>query len=478
MTQATLAEPARGTRRAAVGLGLILAVQLMLILDMTVVNVALPQIRLDLGFSTSTLSWVLIAYTLAVGGLILLGGRLGDVFGRRRTFLAGVALFALGSLASGLADSGTVLVVARAAQGVGAAVAAPNVLALISTSTPDASSRNRALALFSAVSSAGGSLGLILGGALTGYASWRWSLIINVPIALVVLALVPRFVAETPRQPGRFDLTGAITATAGSASLVFGFIHAPDHGWTSVGTVGAFVAAAVLLAAFIATELRVSAPLLTLGLLRNPMRTGAVTVMALFVGAQFSFFYFTVQFMHGALGYGALRSGFAFLPLTVLIFATSRITPRLVGALGVRPLVLTGTALVAVSNLWLAQLDHSSGYVSGLLAPMLLTGVGAGLAFMPLTVAMLDGVEPRHAGSASGLLQMGQQVGGSLGLAVLVTVYASGNVTGDLVSGLSATYVTAAIFVVLAFGVAVVLLRPRTRSAESAATVADAELVA
>jgi EmrB/QacA subfamily drug resistance transporter len=461
-----------------VGLGLILAVQLMLILDMTVVNVALPQIRLDLGFSTSTLSWVLNAYTLAFGGLLLLGGRLGDVFGRRRTFLAGVALFALGSLASGLADSGTVLVVARAAQGVGAAIAAPNVLALISTSAPDAASRNRALALFSAVSSAGGSLGLILGGALTGYASWRWSLIINVPIALIVLALVPRFVAETPRQPGRFDLAGAITATAGSASLVFGFIHAPDHGWTSVGTVGAFVAAALLLAAFIATELRVSAPLLTLGLLRNPMRTGAVTVMALFVGAQFSFFYFTVQFMHGVLGYGALRSGFAFLPLTVLIFATSRITPRLVGALGVRPLVLTGTALVAVSNLWLAQLGHSSGYVAGLLAPMLLTGVGAGLAFMPLTVAMLDGVEPRHAGSASGLLQMGQQVGGSLGLAVLVTVYASGNVPGDLVSGLSATYVTAAIFVVLAFGVASVLLRRRPRPAESADAVADAELVA
>jgi EmrB/QacA subfamily drug resistance transporter len=461
MTQATLEKPAGSTRRAAVGLGLILAVQLMLILDMTVVNVALPEIRLDLGFSSSTLSWVLNAYTLAFGGLLLLGGRLGDVLGRRRVFLAGVALFAAGSLASGLAPSGAVLVLSRAAQGVGAAIAAPNVLALIHTSAPDQASRNRALALFSAVSSAGASVGLLVGGALTGYASWRWSLIINVPVALVVLALVPRFVAETGRQRGRFDVLGAVTATTGSASLVFGFIHAPDHGWTSVGTVGAFVAAAVLLGTFIATELRVSVPLLSLSLLRNPMRAGAVTVMALFVAAQFSFFYFTVQFMSAVLGYGALQSGLAFLPLTVLIFATSRVTPRLVGALGVRPLVMAGTALVAASTLWLAQLDHGSSYVGGLLLPMLLAGVGAGLTFMPLAVAMLTGVAPERAGSASGVLQMGQQIGGSLGLAVLVTVYASGNVPGDVVSGMDAVFLTAATFVVLALGAAGVLLRPR-----------------
>ncbi|WP_310962306.1 MFS transporter [Nocardioides terrisoli] len=449
------------SRRTGIGLGLILAVQLMLILDMTVVNVALPKIRADLGFTPSTLSWVLNAYTLAFGGLLLLGGRLGDVFGRRRTFLAGVAVFALGSLVSGLAPDATVLVVSRALQGVGAAVAAPNVLALITTSAPDQSARNRALALFSAVSSAGGSLGLILGGTLTGYASWRFSLIVNVPIALVVLVLVPRFVDETHRQHGRFDLTGALTATAGSASLVFGFIHAPDHGWASAGTLGAFALAALLLATFVTTELRVTAPLLSLGLLRNPMRAGAVTVMALFVGAQFSFFYFMVQFMHTVLGYGALESGFAFLPLTVLIFATSRVTPRLVGALGVRPLVMTGLSLVTVSNLWLAGVDTGSTYLGGLLGPMVLTGIGAGLGFMPLTVAMLTGVDPDRAGSASGLLQMGQQVGGALGLAVLVTVYASGSVPGEVVPGLSGTFLTAAAFVIVALGLAGVLLRQR-----------------
>jgi EmrB/QacA subfamily drug resistance transporter len=452
----------RPSRRPAIGLALVLAVQLMLILDMTVVNVALPRIRTDLGFTPSALSWVLNAYTLAFGGLLLLGGRLGDVYGRRRTFLVGLSIFTVGSLLGGLAPTSELLVLARAGQGVGAAIAAPSVLALLTTSAPDQASRNRALALFSAVSSAGGSLGLILGGALTGYASWRWSLFINVPLAVVVLLLVPRFVSETPRQRGHFDVVGAVTATLGSASLVFGFINAPDHGWSSVGTVGAFVAAAVLLTTFVTNERRVQAPLLALGLLRSRMRAGAVAVMALFVGAQFAFFFFTVQFMQAVLGYGALRSGFAFLPLTLLIFATSRITPRLVGRFGVRPLIVTGLVLVAAANLWLAQLDTSSTYVAHLLGPMLLTGVGAGLGFMPLTVAVLSDVEPEHAGTASGLLQMAQQVGGSLGLAVLVTVYASQTVPGQVVVGMSSSFRTAAAFVLVALVLAGLLLgRPR-----------------
>jgi EmrB/QacA subfamily drug resistance transporter len=433
-------------------------VQLMLILDMTVVNVALPRIRGDLGFSTASLSWVLNAYTLTFGGLLLLGGRVGDVLGRRRTFLAGVAVFTVGSLLGGLAPSAGLLVAARALQGVGAAVAAPNVLALITTSAESPAARNRALALFSAVSSAGGSLGLLLGGALTGYASWRWSLFINVPIGLLVLTLVPRFVVETARRPGRFDVPGALTATAGSSALVFGFIHAPDHGWSSAGTIGAFAAAAVLLLSFVAIERRAAAPVLDLALLRHRGRAGAASVMALFIGAQFGFFFFTVQFMQAVLGYGALESGFAFLPLTLLIFATSRVSPRLVGRFGVRPVVLVGLSLVAAANLWMGQIDATSGYLGLLLPPMVLIGVGAGLGFMPLTVAMLSEVAPEHAGSASGLLQMGQQVGGSLGLAVLVTVFASTGVPGDLISGMPAAFLTGAGFVLAAVGVAGVLL--------------------
>ncbi|HET8560573.1 MAG TPA: MFS transporter [Marmoricola sp.] len=456
-------------RRPALGLGLVMLVQLMLILDMTVVNVALPRIRGDLGFSTSSLSWVLNAYTLTFGGLLLLGGRIGDVLGRRRTFLTGVAVFTAGSLLGGLAPTAGLLVAARALQGVGAAVAAPNVLALITTSAESPAARNRALALFSAVSSAGGSLGLLLGGALTGYASWRWSLFINVPIGLIVLALAPRFVAETPRRPGRFDVPGAVTATLGSSALVFGFIHAPDHGWSSAGTVTAFVVAAALLLAFVTIERRVQAPVLDLALLRDRGRAGAVTVMALFIGAQFGFFFFTVQFMQAALGYGALRSGFAFLPLTLLIFATSRVSPRLVGRFGVRPVVLVGLALVAAANLSLTDIDVTSGYFGHLLLPMLLIGVGAGLGFMPLTVAMLSEVAPEHAGTASGLLQMGQQVGGSLGLAVLVTVFASSETPGDLVSGMPAAFLAGGGFVLAAVVLAGFLLGRQGRVAEEPA---------
>jgi EmrB/QacA subfamily drug resistance transporter len=465
--------------KRALGLALILTVQLMLILDMAVVNVALPDIRADLGFTPSALSWVLNAYTLTFGGLLLLGSRLGDVFGRRRTFMAGLTVFTGASLLGGLAPTAELLVAARALQGVGAAVAAPSVLALLTTSAPDAAARNKALALFSAVSSAGASIGLLLGGVLTGYASWRWSLLINVPLGIVVLASVRRLVDETERQRGRFDVFGAITATLGSASLVFGFINAPDHGWTSAGTLGAFAAAVVLLGSFAVHQRRTPAPLLPVELLRSRMRVGAVSVMALFVGAQFAFFFFTVQFMQAVLGYGALRSGLAFLPLTLLIFATSRVSPRLVQRFGVRPLIATGTVLVATANLWLSGIDAQSGYAAHLLGPMLLTGVGAGLTFMPITVAVLSDVEPAHAGSASGLLQMAQQVGGSLGLAVLVTIYASQTEPGNVVAGMPQSFETGAVLLAIATVVALVMLRrPRPASPDRRAdqVIEDAEV--
>jgi EmrB/QacA subfamily drug resistance transporter len=447
----------------ALGTALILTVQLMLILDMTVVNVALPDIRTGLGFTPSALSWVLNAYTLAFGGLLLLGGRLGDVFGRRRTFSVGLAVFTLGSLAGGLAPTAGTLVGARALQGVGAAIAAPSVLALLSTSAPDATARTKVLALFSAVSSAGGSLGLLLGGVLTGYASWRWSLFINVPLGLLVLALVPRHVSETERQRGHFDVLGAITATLGSAALVFGFIHAPDNGWTAPGTLAAFAVAVVLLATLVLHERRTAAPLLPSEVLRSRTRLGAIAVMALFIGAQFSLFFFLVQFMQAVLAYGALESGFAFLPLTALIFATSRVTPRLVQRFGTRPLLLAGTLLVGGANLWLVGIGQDSTYLGGLLVPLMMVGIGAGLTFMPVTVTVLDGVQPVHAGSASGMLQMSQQVGGSLGLAVLVTVYASHTSPGDVVAGMPQTFAVGAGLLAVGFAVALVVLRPLRR---------------
>jgi EmrB/QacA subfamily drug resistance transporter len=468
MTTVSIPRPARS--RASVGIGLVLLAQLMLVLDATVVNVALPQIQLDLGFTPAALSWVLNGYTLAFGGLLLLGGRLGDVFGRLRVFELGLALFTLASLAGGLAPTPELLVTARVVQGVGAAIAAPSVLALLMTSTPDEGSRNRALALFTAVSSAGGSLGLILGGALTDIASWRWTLFINVPIGIVVLVLVRRYVDETARRPGRFDVVGAAAATLGAVAVVYAFINAPDHGWDSIGTIGGFVLAAALLALFVRTERVVPHPLLRLGLLRSRRRAGALVVMALLVGSQFPMFFLLVQYDQRVLGFGPLGSGFAFLPLTLAIFAVSRISAPLVGRFGPQRLIAIGTLGMAISFLWLSQISTSSDYVTAILGPMLLSGASAGLAFMPTTVAILSDVEPEHAGAASGLLQTMQQLGGAVGLAVIVSVYASGAVPGEVVPGAEAAFLTSMAFALTACFIATVVMRTSSR-AEAKASV-------
>ncbi|MCW2751183.1 MAG: major facilitator superfamily 1 [Aeromicrobium sp.] len=462
MTTLTAAPP--GQRRASLGIALVLLAQLMLVLDVTVVNVALPRIKTDLDFSPAGLSWVLNAYTLAFGGLLLLGGRLGDVFGRLRVFEIGLGLFVVASFAGGLAPTPELLVAARVLQGVGAAIAAPSVLALLTTSTTDDASRNRALALFTAVSSAGGSIGLILGGLLTDVGSWRWTLMINVPIGIAVLSLVRRFVDETPRRTGRFDVVGAFTATLGSVAVVYAFINAPDHGWDSVGTIGGFALAAVLLATFVRTEQRVSHPLLRLGLLRSRRRAGALMVMSLLVGSQFPMFFLLVQYDQGVLGFGPLASGFAFLPLTLAIFAVSRVSARLVGRYGPQRLIAIGTVGMAVSFLWLSTISTSSGYVTALLGPMLLSGASAGLAFMPTTVAILADVEPEHAGAASGLLQTMQQLGGAIGLAVIVSVYASGAVPGQVVPGARAAFLTSMVFSIVAFTISMVVMRSPRRA--------------
>ena len=297
--------------RAAAGIALVLVAQLMLILDATVVNVALPRIDADLGFGPAGLSWVLNAYTLAFGGLLLLGGRLGDVFGRRRVFEIGLAVFTVGSVVGGLAPSPGWLVAGRAAQGVGAALAAPGVLALLTTSAPDEAARNRALALFGAVTSGGMSLGLLLGGLLTDLGSWRWTLFINVPIGLAILALTRRFLDETPRRPGRFDVVGALSATGGAVTLVWTLISVPEHGWTSARTVLGFMVAAALLALLAVTERRVAHPLLRPALLKSRRRLGGLAAIGLVVGGQLSMFFLAVQFIEGDLGFGPIRADIA-----------------------------------------------------------------------------------------------------------------------------------------------------------------------
>ncbi len=421
--------------RAAAGIFVVLLAQLMFVLDAAVTNVALPEIATDLSFGPAALSWVLNGYTLAFGGLLLLGGRLGDVLGRLRVFMAGLAIFTVASVIGGLAVTPDMLVAARALQGVGAAIAAPSVLALLTTSAPDEFARNRALALFTAISSGGAALGLILGGVLTDLLSWRWTLFINAPIGLAVLLTVGRLVTETPRRPGRFDVVGAIAATGGAVALVWSLVRAPEQGWASWQTVGGLVLAAALISALGYTESRHPHPLLRLGLLRSRPRVAALVAMASMYGGMMAMFFLMVQFLEGELGFDPLQSGLAFLPIPVSIFLLSRVAPRLVARFSQAPLMVAGTGLVLLAFLRMSTVDASDGYWSGAFPSLLGMGVAMGLAFMPMTSLALLDVEPEHAGSASGLLQTMQQLGGAVGLAVVASAYAATAVPGDFLAG-------------------------------------------
>ncbi|PUA79730.1 MFS transporter [Nocardioides currus] len=449
----------------------------MLVLDATVVNVALPRIDADLGFGPAALSWVLNAYTLAFGGLLLLGGRLGDVRGRRRLFLVGLGVFTVSSLLGGLAQTPTQLVLARAAQGVGAAMAAPSVLALLTTNAPDEAARNRALALFGAVSSGGASIGLILGGLLTDVASWRWTLFINVPIGLAVLLLTPRFVGETPRREGRFDVVGAVTATLGAASVVWALVGAPEEGWLSTRTLGGLLVGAVSLALLARTERRHPHPLIRPALLADRRRVAVLGMMALVVGGQLSMFFLTVQYMQRALGMGPLATGFAFLPFSLGIFAMSRLTPSLLARHGAARLIPVGAALLTTGFVLLSRVSETSTYAAGVLPSMLLSGIGGALVFMPVTATVLSGVEHEHAGAASGLLQTMQQLGAAVGVAIVASVYAVGAQPDSFVPGARAAYLTSASFAAVAFAIAVVaLVRSRRASAAASAPEPETEL--
>ena len=463
--------------RAAAGIAIVLVAQLMIVLDATVVNVALPRIDADLGFGPASLSWVLNAYTLAFGGLLLLGGRLGDVFGRLRAFEVGLAIFTIASALGGLAQTPGQLVVTRALQGVGAALAAPSVLALLTTSAPDEAARNRAFALFGAVSSGGASIGLILGGALTDVGSWRWTLFINVPLGLAVLALARRFVSETPRRSGRFDLVGAASATIGAVSIVWALIGAPEHGWSSVRTIGGFVVGVALLLLLARTETRHPHPMVQPHLVRSRSRVGALAAMALVIGANLSMFFLVVQYVQRVLGFGPLASGFAFLPFSLGIFAMSRVTPWLITRLGARTMLLVGSAALTVGYAWLSGADTGGTYLGSVLGPMLIAGLATGLMFMPITATVLAGVEPEHAGSASGLLQTTQQLGSAVGVAVIVSVYAAGAVPGQFVPGLQAAFLTSSGFAALALLVSAVALRT-PRPAEVVVPEPEVEAVA
>jgi EmrB/QacA subfamily drug resistance transporter len=418
-----VAAPARDRR--FITLAVVLCAQLMIVLDMTVVNVALPSMATGLHLSATGLSWVLNAYTLTFGGLLLLGGRAGDVLGRRTVFMAGLTLFTLASLAGGLAPTSGVLLAARTVQGVGAAIATPAVLATIISSFPEGRERVRALGAFTAVAMGGASLGLVLGGLITQWASWRWVFFVNVPVGALVLAAAPVLLARTARRPGRLDLAGAVTSTAGMSSLVYAFINAASHGWSSRTTIGALVAAVVLLSAFGVVEARAAEPVTPLGLFRDRSRAASYLARLLLVAGMFGMFFFLTQFVQEVLGFSPLRAGLAFVPMTGAVLLTSRLAPRLVPAVGGKALIVAGLIPVVGGMFWLSQVSTGTSYFPGILFPMLLLGTGLGAAFVPLTMASLAGVPPRDSGAASSMVNVMQQVGGSLGLAILVTIYGS-----------------------------------------------------
>jgi EmrB/QacA subfamily drug resistance transporter len=403
------------------------AVTIMTPADATVVNVALPHIQAALRFSGSGLEWVVNAYALAFGGLLLLGGRAGDLLGRRRMFVTGLLLFSAASLAGGFATSPAWLLAARAVQGAGGAIVAPTALALIATTFPEGPPRSRAMGVYASMSAVGSAAGLIAGGLLVTYVSWRWVLFVNVPIgiaaALAALAVLP----GAARRPGRFDLPGAITGTAGLAALVYGLSNAatsPDgtSHWGDGTVVAALTAGAVLLAAFAVIETRSRHALLPVRLLGSRDRLGANLMMLGAGTAIFGVFFFVTLFAQDVWDYSALRTGVSFLPLTVALLAASTAAAGLVPRTGARPLLLAGGAASAGGMYWLSRVTEHGTYAGGLLGPGLVIGAGLGLLLVPLPLVALAGVAEADSGVAASLLNAGRQIGGSIGLAVLGTV--------------------------------------------------------
>ncbi|MFI6447450.1 MFS transporter [Kitasatospora sp. NPDC050543] len=412
-------------RNKAITLTVIAATQLMVVLDATIVNIALPQIRDQFAFSTTDLSWVINAYTLTFGGLLLLGGRAGDILGRRRVFIAGTLLFGFASLLGGLAQNGEMLLAARALQGIGGAICSPTAFALIATNFEEGPERNKAFGVFSAVAGSGAAIGLLAGGLLTEYLDWRWVFFVNVPIAALIAFAAPRYIAESERRAGRFDIPGALTSTVGLVSLVYGFIRAASDGWSDPLTLGSFAVGVLLVAAFLVIERRTAQPITPLHLFANRNRTGGLVMMLCLAAAMFGIFFYITLFVQGPLGYSPLRAGFAFLPISASIIVAAQIASTLQVKYGPKPFMVSGAVLVTAGLSWLTQMSADSGYLDGVLGPTVVFGFGMGLIFVPVMLLAVAGVAGEDTGAASGLLNSMQQIGGSLGLSILTTVFAT-----------------------------------------------------
>ena len=445
---------------------------LMIVLDVTIVGVALPSIKEDLGFSDSSLAWVVNAYLLTFGGFLLLGGRLGDLFGHRRLFLFGIGVFTLASLACGLATSQEILIAARAVQGVGGAVVSAVALSLMMTLFTEPAERAKAMGIFGFVASGGGSIGVLLGGVLTDVLSWEWIFLVNLPVGVAVVVLSLRLLPAVPgiKADGRLDVAGAVTVTTALMLAVYAIVNGNENGWTSVRTLGLLGAAAVLLALFIGIEARVRSPLMPLGLFR--LRNVAVSnvVGVLWAGAMFAWFFLSALYLQLVLGYSPLEVGLAFLPGNLIMGALSvGLSARLVMRFGIRLPLATGLLLAAVGLLLFARAPVDGSFVVDVLPSMILLGMGAGIAFNPVLLAAMSDVEPSEAGLASGVVNTSFMMGGALGLAVLASLAASRTdsllAAGEdelaaLAGGYQLAFLIGALFAVAAAGIGAALLRP------------------
>ncbi|MHA6826033.1 MFS transporter [Ralstonia pseudosolanacearum] len=418
-------EPHLQSRNAGIVLAIIVASYLMIVVDISIVITGLPRIQASLGFSAAQLSWVTNAYTLAFGGLLLLGARAGDILGRRRMFIVGLFLFTLASVAIGVAPSASWLLTARAIQGAGAAVLAPSTLALLSTHFAEGPARTRALSMYAAAAGIGATLGLVLGGLFADLVSWRAGFFINLPIGLLLIIAARRHISETPKHPGHFDLGGAVSSTLGMTALVYGLVRAADAGWADALAQAALIGGVLMIAAFVLIERRVRQPILPLRLLASRERAGAYLARMLFLGGAVGFWFFSTQFLQGVLHLRPLQAGLAFLPVTLPNFASAMAVPRLARRFGNGRLLLAGLLLGGLGLLWLGLADADASYWAHVAPPMLLIGLGQGLLLAPLTAAGVAGVAREDAGAASGMVNVAHQLGGALGLGLLVLVFAS-----------------------------------------------------
>jgi EmrB/QacA subfamily drug resistance transporter len=411
-------------RAKNLALALLAMTQFVVVLDAAIVNVALPSIGKALDFSQDNLAWVVNAYTLTFGGFLLLGGRLADLLGRRRMFMYGLVLFSLASLLGGFAQSDIWLVIARGAQGLGAAIVSPAALSIITNTFAEGAERNKALGVWGAVAGSGGAAGVLLGGILTEYAGWEWVLFVNTPIGIAAALLAPRLLDESRDEVEHrsFDVVGAISVTAGLVLLVYALLDAPQKGWGSTQTIVLAIVAVVILAGFVLWERGRRAPLVPFSIFRLQTLRGANVVSLLVAMSLFSMFFFISLYMQQVLGYDALKAGLSYLPLAGTIIISAGVASALVTRIGFKITLIAGMIFVTGGLLWFAQVPPNGSYVSDLLGPMLLAAVGLGFAFVPVTIAAVTGIRPDQAGLASGLVNTSQQVGGALGLAILVAI--------------------------------------------------------